>query len=138
MAYLANEEFTSGEKQFKVGNLLWPDWHYGVLSMYSSHLALSHLATRNRVKLKILDELVDWPTDDDTTLIGNKLHLHCYHSEKLFSKYSFKNGTYDSMSLSDKDLKFVKYYALNLALESKRTSFNDLYYKFMLKAYKKV
>jgi hypothetical protein len=34
MTYLSNEEFTTIERELKLGNLLWPEWHYGLKRLF--------------------------------------------------------------------------------------------------------
>jgi hypothetical protein len=41
MAYLSSEEFAQPEREGKVGTILWPDWHFGVLLLYGQGLMLS-------------------------------------------------------------------------------------------------
>jgi len=36
------EEFSEPEREGRLGVEMWPDWHFGVLSMYGSHLALNN------------------------------------------------------------------------------------------------
>ena len=100
MLYLSDHEFSQSEREGKLGVLLWPDWHYGVLSMYGTHLAANHLLISEKIDLKKADELLDQSTtsDDLRDLERNeRLHLHCWHTDKKFSKFQFKAGTYNSI-----------------------------------------
>jgi hypothetical protein len=98
MLYLANNEFTRVERERKLGVLLWPDWHYGVLSMYGTHLAVNHLLVSEQLDIKKADQLLDQPaTNPDRYDIerNNRLHLHCWHTNQQFSKFDFKAGKYN-------------------------------------------
>ncbi|CAF0732743.1 unnamed protein product [Brachionus calyciflorus] len=127
MGYLANEEFSEPERQGKVGTILWPDWHYGVLLLYGQNIALNHLIGSKQLSIVKLNELIDYPTAN-TQSIFKKLHLHVYHGEDMFSKFLFSLGRYDNQTISENDpnASQVKFYALRMALESKRLALKDL------------
>jgi hypothetical protein len=98
MLYLSVNEFTLAERQGKLNTLLWPDWHYGVLSMYGTHLAVNHLVNSEKLDIQRSDQLLDQPvTNNDQNDIekNNRLHLHCWHTEKPFSKFQFKANKYN-------------------------------------------
>jgi hypothetical protein len=65
------------------------------------------------------------------------VHIHCYHGHDLFSKFDFKSGKYDNLTVSDSEKTQSRYYALFNALESKRLSEHELYSIF-LKQNKKI
>jgi hypothetical protein len=44
----------------------------------------------------------------------------------LFSKFEFKGGRYDNITLNQTDTSKTKYYALDMALEAKRFSNTEL------------
>ena len=48
------------------------------------------------------------------------LHIHVFHGEDLFSKFVFKMGRYDNMTVSEEDAQKVKFYSLKMALEGKK------------------
>lgn len=98
MLHLSDNEFTSVERARKLGVLLWPDWHYGVLSMYGTHLAVNHLLITEKLNVKKADDLLDQSTTDtkqDGIEKHNRLHLHCWHTHLQFSKFDFKTGKYN-------------------------------------------
>jgi hypothetical protein len=78
MAYLASEEFSPPEREGKVGTILWPDWHYGVLLLYGQHLALNHLIGSNQLNVIRLQNLIDYPSGN-TDNIMSMLHIHVFH-----------------------------------------------------------
>lgn len=100
MIYLSENEFARVEREGKIGTLLWPDWHYGVLSMYGTHLAVNHLLISEKITVRKADELLDQSTtnpDLHDLEKNNRLHLHCWHTDKKFSKFQFKAGKYNSI-----------------------------------------
>ena len=126
MAYLSSEEFSQPEREGKVGTMLWPFWHYGVLLLYGQSLALNHLIALNELNVVKLEELIDFPSAN-TQSVFRKIHIHVFHGNEMFSKFLFKLGKYDNMSVSNENATLVKYYALKMALEGKRTSEEKLY-----------
>lgn len=78
IAYLASEEFTGPEREYKLGVMLWPDWHYGVLSMYGGHLAINHLQTEGDINLKILRDNIDYPSANEDSIFSVQ-HIHVFH-----------------------------------------------------------
>lgn len=124
MVYLSNEEFSEPEKNGQIGTWLWPYWHYGVLLLYGQNLALNHLIALNEsFQVISLSEMMDYPSGNDHT-INDKLHVHVYHGEDMFSKFAFKNGFYDKLSEPSDELLLtqIKYYCLKMALNAKRTN----------------
>jgi len=80
---------------------LWPEWHYGVLLLYGCHLAFNHLVVNESLKLGLAHELLDRPStnkDKYDLEVHNRLHIHCWHTTDQFSKFRFKDGTYDNLS----------------------------------------
>jgi hypothetical protein len=127
MVYLSNEEFSPPERDGKLGTLLWPDWHYGVLLLYGQHLALNHLTggLRPQINLVKLDDQLDFPSGNRQSIFLI-LNIHVFHGDNLFSKFAFKMGKYDNKSVSEGDMHMVKYYALKMALDGKRISSRNL------------
>ena len=97
MLHLNQHEFTLPERESRLGVLLWPEWHYGVLSMYGTHLAVNHLIVAQHFDIRKTDQLLDQSTtsDDENDLEKhNRLHLHCWHTQQPFSKFQFKENRY--------------------------------------------
>lgn len=61
MSYLSSEEFSQPERQGKLGTILWPDWHYGVLLLYGQNLALNHLIGLNQTNIIKIQNYLDYP-----------------------------------------------------------------------------
>lgn len=81
---------------------LWPEWHYGVLLLYGSHLAINHLVSNGNFHLGLAQDLLDQGvvSKDPTDIEKNRrLHLHCWHGSEPFSKFSFKEGVYNNFSV---------------------------------------
>lgn len=103
----------------------WPEWHYGVLLLYGQHVCLNHLIGSKQLNVIPLDNLLDFPADKKG-MVKQKLHIHVFHSNKMFSKFDFKDGRYDNMTVKGENMEMVKVYCLRMALDSKRSSNNDL------------
>ena len=140
MAYLSAEEFAKPEREGKLGVELWPEWHYGwvyldiryfleftfkylflksVLLLYGQSLGLNHLIETNQLNVVRLEHLIDYHSGY-TESIHKVIHIHVFHGGDMFSKFVFKEGKYDNMSVTDEQAKNVKFYALKMALEGKR------------------
>ena len=117
MVYLSNEEFSSTERRGKLGVQHWPDWHYGVVLLYGQNLAMNHLISSGRANIKKLENLIDYPSANEE-LISSKVHIHVFHGSNLFSKFKFKDGSYNNITLPINNTHLVKYYCLSMALES--------------------
>jgi hypothetical protein len=96
--HLSINEFCQAEREEKLAALLWPDWHYGVLSMYGTHLAVNHLVSSEKLHVQNGDQLLDQSTtnnDQNEIEQKNRLHLHCWHTDVQFSKFQFKINAYN-------------------------------------------
>jgi hypothetical protein len=80
----------------------WIFRHYGVLLLYGQHLALNHLVGIDQIRVVIGHNLLDQSTTDNSTQYvqeGIRLNLHCWHTDKRFSKFAFKAGHYNQTEL---------------------------------------
>ncbi len=90
----------------------------------------------NQLNVIKLEGLIDYPSAD-TNSIFSKIHIHVFHGDELFSKFAFKMGKYDNMSIDKHDVKKIKYYCLQMALEAKRTDNFELATQAKIKIMKK-
>lgn len=70
--------------------------------MYGTQLAINHLVVRDHLDVRIADELFDQQSNDaaqDGIDSRKVLHLHCWHGHKPFSKYDFKKGLYNNITV---------------------------------------
>ncbi|CAF0879088.1 unnamed protein product [Adineta steineri] len=130
MIHLVTNEFTTPERERKLGVMLWPEWHFGVLLLYGGHLAINHLITSENLKIAVGDQLLDQgvTSKDKNDISKNlRLHLHCWHGDDPFSKFQFKAGKYNEIDrstlISDTS---PSGYAMRLALESKAMTLQQL------------
>lgn len=136
MAYMSEEEFTPPEREGKLGVLLWPYWHYGVLLLYGQNLFMNHLIATKQMNIVKLQNHLDYPAYFNDR-VDKMLHIHVFHGDGMFSKFQFKAGKYDSMDYSKQNTEIAKFYALKMALEGKRTKNKDLYQLFVKETAKK-
>ena len=66
----------------------------------------------NGIKL----EHIYFPSDN-TESIFKMLHIHVFHHDSVFSKFAFKLGKYDNMTVSDENTTLVKYYAFKMMVK---------------------
>ncbi len=123
MLYLSQEEFAQPEREGKLGVEMWPDWHYGVLSMYGADFGLNHLMGSKQLNVIKLDNLIDYPSAN-TEPVLDKIHIHVFHDDDLFSKFAFKMGQYDNVTIADTSQ--IKFYCLKMAMEAKKAKTSNL------------
>jgi hypothetical protein len=87
--------------------------------MYGADMALNHLSGAGHANLIVLPELIDYPSMN-TKSIMDMIHIHVFHGDELFSKFVFIMGKYNESHLDRTKTHQVKYYALQLALDSKK------------------
>jgi hypothetical protein len=92
--------------------------------LYGQSLALNHLIETGLNVIKLEDNL-DYPSYYDNSVF-KVLHIHVFHGDSMFSKFQFKLGAYDKMVYNSSQIHLVKYYALKMALDAKRTSYKQL------------
>ncbi|HYK73194.1 MAG TPA: hypothetical protein VEV44_08750 [Pseudoneobacillus sp.] len=99
---------------FKEERGKWPGWYGGVINMYSNEIALNHCIENFQVDKQNLD----FPSTS-TDSVNIHAHLHCWHTDKQFSKFHFEKGNYDHIKMEDLDLSIVKDYCLYIALKAR-------------------
>ena len=91
----------------------------------------------NQTNVIALYDMLDYPSSGLSGLLDGKIHIHAFHVDDLFSKFAYKDGDYNNMTISNLNFNQVKFYCLKMALESKRTKCDDLY-KMLRKESKKI
>jgi hypothetical protein len=105
--YILNKEFIDCKGE-------WPGWSPGVSSMYSTEIAVNHL-----VETVLIDgSKLDYDSTGGDPVIEHP-HIHCWHTDNLFSKFWFEAGKYDHLSQTDLNIDKVRDYCLYIALRSK-------------------
>jgi hypothetical protein len=90
----------------------WPGWYRGVTSMYSGEIAVNHCAP-DAQRSALLDAGSDWDK-----AITDYPHIHCWHTEKVFSKHRFMGGGYNREDVQDLDMNVIRDYCLALSFQS--------------------
>ena len=98
---------------------------------------LNHLIETKQLNVPKLNQLIDH-TSESMLYVNNKLHIHVYQINGLFSKFAFKRGDYDNMTINTRDANQIRNYCLRMALESKRTKSDDLLKQFLKEIKRKV
>jgi hypothetical protein len=106
--YLLTVEFEEDEGE-------WPGWYKGVTTMYSCEIAVNHLVD----EFEIDGDKLDYGSAASDSITDHP-HIHCWHTNNLFSKFEFEAGNYDGLSTENLDINKVKNYCLYIALKSKQ------------------
>jgi hypothetical protein len=102
-------------KEFKSEEGQWPSWYRGVSLLYGCEVAVNHL-----VDQIIKDgNRLDFGSTSTESIVDHP-HIHCWHTDNMFSKFQFTAGKYDNLTTEDLDLNLVKDYCLYIALKSKQ------------------
>lgn len=103
------------DKYFQQRIFNWPNWTYGVSSMYASEIAVNHVV-KDRLKLtNRLDQHSDSLNSTDSCY-----HVHCWHTDNMFSKFAWMDGLYDGTNVETLNINNVNEYCLMCALKSKK------------------
>lgn len=71
--------------------------------LYGGHLAINHLIISEKYNIGLANQLLDQGVtskDQNDIKKNNRLHLHCWHGDEPFSKFSFKSGKYSHIQPS--------------------------------------
>ena len=92
-------------------------------------MAMNHLITSKKINVIKLENLIDYGSGN-TESVFSKVHIHVYHGEDMFSKFMFRDHRYDNLQLPYNDSNLIKFYCLNIALESRRKTHDEMYNMF--------
>jgi glycosyltransferase involved in cell wall biosynthesis len=90
----------------------WPGWYVGVALLYASEIAVNHCAP-DAERPGLLDT---WSTSERP--ITSVPHIHCWHTDAVFSKHWFMSGRYSREEMPNLDLSIVRDYCLELSFRS--------------------
>ncbi len=122
MRFLDAHEFNAFEKCC-AGTNSWPHWYWPVLTMYSGHIAVNQLTKASVMSTVEGVVELDYGSDISTPLRKSVKHLHCWHSDKQFSKFAFTMGAYKTLNLtSSLAMQTPKDYASVIAISMSRLS----------------
>ena len=106
VSYLLKNEFQENEGK-------WPQWYAGVILLYAGHLALnssSHTITKT-------DKFDFHSTSDQKA--REYYSLHCWHTDKFFSKFAFGANKYKDRKPKSKSLRCDEY-SFDCALKGRK------------------
>lgn len=106
---LLNRAFTNATP-----NQGWPRWHRGVASMYGLELAINHLVPEVE-----LNPLIGYSSSDAGN-VQSVQHIHCQHTDSMFSKFAFDRGLYQFLNVTGWDTSDVRAWSLSMALRGPR------------------
>ena len=90
----------------------WPGWYRGVALRYAAEVAVNHSAPDAQ-----RSELLDAPSTSEEP-IARYPHIHCWHTDRPFSKHAFMGGGYSREEAQRLDLSIVRDFCLELSLRS--------------------
>jgi hypothetical protein len=99
-------------QQFATEEGKWPGWYRGVSVMYSGEIAVNHCAP-DAQRSDLLEA-----TSTSTEAITRYPHIHCYHTDKKFSKHWFMGRRYTQDDAKDLDMNVIRDYCLGLSFQS--------------------
>lgn len=111
--HIINNEFPANE--FPNGEGAWPGWYKGVSLLYGTEIATNHLVDNLIVDYRMLDY---GSTNKDSVMTHP--HIHCWHTDDMFSKFYFLAGKYDHLTTDNLDLDIVRDYCLYMSLKSRQ------------------
>lgn len=131
MYYMYEYEFTPYERSTQIGTRNWADWHFGILTLYSGHLAINHCTRGQAVQIhsSLLGDKISSFLDAESTSdadINRTIHVHCWGDplgeNDYFLKGKFEDAAYHAgTNLSTLNLSIIRDYCLYMALDSRRT-----------------
>jgi len=93
----------------------WPSWYYGVSTLYATEIAVNHLVPSLDVPTNMLDAY-----SHSVESVDKYPHIHCWHTDNIFSKFQCFDGNYDHMSDDNLNLGVINEYCLSMALRARR------------------
>jgi len=101
-------------ENFKDGEGNWPGWYRGVASMYASEIAVNHLIDNFNIS-----GLFDGKSDTEKSWRSDGVyHIHCWHTDNVYSKHAFMKGKYDMIDPNSLDFEKTNEYCLKIALSN--------------------
>jgi hypothetical protein len=100
-------------EQFRDDPGQWPGWYRGVAIKYAGEIAVNHVAPDAQQS-----DLLDIPSTSAAP-VARSPHIHCPHTDDLFSKHRFMGGGYSLDDAKDLDVSIVRNYCLALSLLSR-------------------
>lgn len=102
------------EKDFIDSEGEWPNFFKGVSSMYGSEIAINHLVDKDKI---IKTPKFDGHSDSsDLWLNTGVYHIHCWHTDNLYSKFKNIHGHYVNYDRNKLDYNKISDYCILLSL----------------------
>ena len=86
----------------------WPGWYRGVSTMYASEIAINC-----KVQRFVVSDKLDHPSTS-TNKCHNHPHIHCWHTNKDFSKFKYYNDKYTDIKIEKLDITTIRDYCMFL------------------------
>jgi hypothetical protein len=120
MRWLDRMEFTEYERLHHTTDA-WPVWYWPVLTMYGGHISINQISKDKVIYQEDNVMEMDYGSDATGELRPSVKHLHCWHTDRFFSKFAFAMGKYDAMDLTDQaEMNTPSSYSAVIALSAVR------------------
>lgn len=89
----------------------WPGFYREVSVLYAGEIAVNHLVEAIHVDGENFDF-----ASHSSDRVSDHIHVHCWHTDQLFSKHAFLRGEYKEVDPSGLNIEVVNEYCLYCAL----------------------
>lgn len=106
-----NYSFTEEEKA--PGHFGWPEWHFGVLSMYAGNIAINSCVSHFERR----PDMIDFHSSSEESVFEHA-HVHTWQDRNRFSKFVFEENGYTDIEKESLNLEIIRDYAMFMALDA--------------------
>jgi hypothetical protein len=99
-------------RHFRTDEGAWPGWYRGVSLLYAAEIAINHCAPD-----AARTEQLDYDSSSRHSIKGCA-HIHCWHTDKKFSKHWFMSRRYTPEDAQNLDLEVIADYAMEMSFRS--------------------
>ena len=99
LRWLDTQEFSEFEKR-AASTLGWPHWHWHVILLYAGHVVINQIPTEKVIFQTPGVMELDAKADLSTNLRDTVKHIHCWHTERFFSKFKYQRGAYEGLDMT--------------------------------------
>ena len=126
MEWLHTQEFSEYEINHS-GVDGWPYWHWPVILLYGGHIAVNQIPKHQLLVTNSGSSInMDFGSTSKAPLPTTVLHIHCWHTDDQFSKFTFQSGGYSSLDLTPYvNMESSQSLAMTIAISSDRLSSID-------------
>mgnify|MGYP001320415997 CR=1 FL=1 len=87
----------------------WPSWYRPVSLLYGAEIAVNQIE-----KFEKRPDFLDFDSTSSNS-IDNHAHIHCWHTDNMFSKFAYLQHQYRHINLKNINIKEIRNYCLYVA-----------------------